>query len=670
MTTHGFLLTRETRPSPAGEQIVLWCAAEDSTPVRLTFKSQRGVFFVPSEQSAAAEKVLSTAGISCQWRDLDLLDFEDRRVTGFYFPSSGALRMAARLLEERQIVHWESDVRLEDRFLMERFIRGGLRIDGDCVQSDGYREYRNPRIAPYPDHPDFRVVSFDIECSLGGDLFCFALYGPRIECVLMIGEEQSDTQTPIRWFADERSLITGFIAAIREADPDIIIGWNVINFDFRLLVQRAKKQGISLDLGRDETPVRWRDHPQDPSHGFVEIPGRVVIDGIAALKTATWRFDSFSLENVAQSLLRRGKQTDDVDHRVAQIEHDFHHDKPKLAAYNLEDARLAYDIFEHTRLIDFLRLRSQITGLELGRNGGSVAAFNNLYLPRLHRAGYVAPSRPPGGGLASPGGYVMDSRPGLYDDVLVLDFKSLYPSIIRTFRVDPLGLITGLKEDDAIPGFRGAHFSRSRHFLPGIIEKLWAERDEAKKAGDGPRSQAIKILMNSFYGVLGSGGCRFYDTRLASSITLRGHEIMKQTALWIEEEGHEVIYGDTDSTFVLLKKSSGGEFARKTGRELARIITQQWANLLETSLGIESCLELEFETHFRRFLMPTIRGSESGSKKRYAGLAQNQDGERIIVKGLETVRSDWTALAGEFQMALLDAVFHDSDPVPLVRQNR
>jgi DNA polymerase-2 len=95
----------------------------------------------------------------------------------------------------------------------------------------------------------------------------------------------------------------------------------------------------------------------------------------------------------------------------------------------------------------------------------------------------------------------MDSKPGLYRHVLVLDFKSLYPSIIRTFCIDPMGLVEGLKHpDNAIPGFRGALFSRTRHFLPDLIATLWAARDRAKAASKRPL-QAIKIIMNSFYGV-------------------------------------------------------------------------------------------------------------------------------------------------------------------------
>ena len=103
-------------------------------------------------------------------------------------------------------------------------------------------------------------------------------------------------------------------------------------------------------------------------------------------------------------------------------------------------------------------------------------------------------------------------NPGLYDNVLLLDFKSLYPSIIRTFRIDPLGLVTA--GEDSIPGFKGAQFDRENAILPQLIEELWAERERAKRESDAPMSQAVKILMNSFYGVLGASGCRFHDARL------------------------------------------------------------------------------------------------------------------------------------------------------------
>ena len=248
----------------------------------------------------------------------------------------------------------------------------------------------------------------------------------------------------------------------------------------------------------------------------------------------------------------------------------------------------------------------------------------------------------------------MRSQPGLYKDVLVLDFKSLYPSIIRTFKIDPVGLAEGLKSpENAIEGFKGAVFSRTTHFLPAIIENLWLQRDEAKKQKDSPRSQAIKILMNSFYGVLGSGGCPFYDPRLASSITLRGHEIMQTTAGWIEELGYQVIYGDTDSTFVHVEGNDTLGSPGKTGIKLAKIINKKWTALLRERFEIDCHLEIEFESHFSTFFMPTIRGSTEGSKKRYAGMR----GDELIFKGLENVRSDWTTLAKSFQYQLYKKVF-------------
>ena len=115
------------------------------------------------------------------------------------------------------------------------------------------------------------------------------------------------------------------------------------------------------------------------------IPGRVTLDGIDLLKTATYNFPSFSLENVSQTLLGVGKEIDDVDNRGEEITRKFRHDKQALAKYNLMDCKLVWDIFIKTQLLEFAILRSTLTGLELDRIGGSVAAFTNLYLPKLHQ---------------------------------------------------------------------------------------------------------------------------------------------------------------------------------------------------------------------------------------------------------------------------------------------
>ncbi len=154
-----------------------------------------------------------------------------------------------------------------------------------------------------------------------------------------------------------------------------------------------------------------------------------------ALKVFPWK-------HVARQLLGDGKLLHGSD-RGVEITRQFQEDKTSLAAYNLKDCELVSDIFAATALLDFAVARSAMTGLNLDRMGGSVASFDNLYLPRLHRAGYVAPNAS-SEHIASPGGFVLDSMPGIYDHVLLLDFKSLYPSIIRTFCIDPLGLALGV----------------------------------------------------------------------------------------------------------------------------------------------------------------------------------------------------------------------------------
>ncbi|WP_323847079.1 DNA polymerase II [Microbulbifer magnicolonia] len=663
----GFLLSRHSFDQGDSTCIHYWLTTPQG-PAKLVIEGEQPVFMVRVADRAQVAEAL--AGVPYDWQQPGFQTFGREEAAVLYFPTIDAHRRGQTLLQNRGIQVFEGDFRLHDRYLMERFARGGLYFEGRAQAKDGYTEYRQVRLKGAEVQPDFNVVSLDVECSGQGELYSIGLYGHGVAEVLMVGQPQS-ADTAIDWVADERALLEALEARIQCLDPDIIIGWSVVDFDFRLLLKRAERHGLRLKLGRGGADARWRDG-REGGQGFVTLPGRVVLDGIDGLKSATYNFESFSLEFVAQNLLGRGKDTEDVDNRLAAIEHDFRHNKPKLAAYNLEDCRLVWDIFQHARLLDYLRLRAQLTGLELDRSGGSVAAFTNLYLPKLHRSRFVAPNLPADGGLASPGGYVMDSRPGLYDNVLVLDFKSLYPSIIRTFKIDPMGLVEGLSEglvdDDAIPGFRGARFSRDRHFLPDIIADLWAQRDIAKREQDAARSQAIKIIMNSFYGVLGSGGCRFYDTRLASSITLRGHEIMQQTARWIEELGHQVIYGDTDSTFVWLSGRPSPDEADATGKALAAEINARWRHKLREELALNCLLELEFETHYRRFLMPTIRGSEAGSKKRYAGLVVQGGEEKLVFKGLETVRSDWTALAKQFQTRLYAMVFRGEDPSEYIRE--
>ncbi|EKM13746.1 DNA polymerase II [Vibrio harveyi] len=667
----GFLLTRQARDIKGQTQIELWLSTENG-PTQLLIQGERPVFFIEQAQIEQTKRFATSKQIAVDIRSLELKNFQLTPLAACYTQTTKDAFALQDELKQNDIVHFEGDVRLADRYLMERFIKGSMEFTGNQQSLNGFQRIQNAKCRTGEYQPKLHVVSLDLECSEKGILYSIGLDSPVDSRVIMIGEPEQ-AETPIQWVKDEKALLDALIAWFKQFDPDVIVGWNVIDFDFRLLHKRAEWHNMKLILGRADQPSFFRSSAQS-QQGFISIPGRVVLDGIDTLKTATYHFRSWSLESVSQELLGEGKEIHNVHDRMDEINRMYRSDKPSLAKYNLQDCVLVNKIFDHTHLLDFAIERSRLTGVELDRVGGSVAAFTNLYLPQIHRAGYVAPNLHPENWIASPGGYVMDSIPNLYDSVLVLDFKSLYPSIIRSFLIDPMGLVEGLQleigkaEDEAVPGFRGGQFHRSKHFLPEMIEKLWAARDVAKKNNEKAFSQAIKIIMNSFYGVLGSSGCRFFDTRLASSITMRGHEIMKQTKVLIEAKGYQVIYGDTDSTFVSLNGPYSQADADKIGIELVEFINQWWGDHLRDEYNLNSILELEYETHYRKFLMPTIRGAETGSKKRYAGLIGEGEKERIIFKGLESARTDWTPLAQRFQNTLYQMIFHGEDPSDYVRE--
>jgi DNA polymerase-2 len=647
----GFPLTRTQRDTPAGVEYQFWLTTNDGAE-RVTVVGDRPLCFVKESDESKIRALLADIQ-GWELKPLALKDFAKSTVLGLYCQTLQCYWESVRILGDAGVALMEEDIRPIDRYLMERFIRTGAQLVqgrlGDELKACDYS-------------PKLSMLSIDIETTLNADkILSVAMQMGSLETVLFNGE------APALGYCEscegEADLLIKMVDRIIQWDPDLIIGWNLIGFDLRVLETRAQAHSLSLKLGRDRAPMtvekglngRW----------FARISGRVAVDGIEALKGATWHFNRFSLEYVAQALLGRGKAIDDPYDRGEKIQTMYASDRSSLAKYNLEDCRLVTEIFEKTAVVEYLIERARLTGLPLDKVGGSQQAFDNLYLPKLHRAGYVAQPYASGrSDLSVPGGFVMESKPGLYDDVLVFDFKSLYPSIIRTFSIDPLALALAdeAKETTRVAGFFEASFNSEVALLPQIIADLWQARDQAKAAGNAALSQAIKIQMNACYGVLGSNVCRFYDQRLSGAITLRGHEILQRTAQQIEQSfGHQVIYGDTDSVFVWIREKALDCSMAEHGEQIAAQVNSWLTETLAKEYGVESALELQFESHFSRFLMPTMRHSERGTKKRYAGKKVLSDGTtEMVFKGLETVRSDWTELAKTFQVELFERIFAGS----------
>lgn len=667
----GFLLTRQWRDTTEGIQLNLWFST-DLGPRQVKIFQQEAVFFCRQSDIGNIQTLLTSSNPSFFFRigDAEFKNFRAELLLPIYFKSHRHLREAHTLLTQNRISVWEADVRPPERYLMERFITASASIEGKVINNLAL----NPKLRANNYRPKLKIVSLDIETNFKADeLYSIAVFNEDIQKVFMVdaGSKSSPSDKPYVICHDERDCLKQFFSWLQDYDPDIVIGWNVIQFDFWVLVQICRRLNTELDIARGGDKIHWRTDDSNNRH-YLQVPGRIVLDGIEVLRGATFNFPSYTLNFVAKELLGEGKLLEGGD-RGEEITVLFQQDKNALAAYNLKDCELVWDIFKTAKLMEYVIERSQLTGLLMDRVGGSVAAFEYLYLPQLHRKGYIAPNLGElQSSLMSPGGYVLNSQPGIYRNVLVLDFKSLYPSIIRTFRIDPYGYWAAqhqtLTEGAIVPGKRGAKFTKQDSILPTIIEQLWDARDRAKKEHNQPLSQAIKIIMNSFYGVLGSTGCRFYDPKVCSSITLRGHEIIQQTKTWIEEAGYSVIYGDTDSVFVWVGNEREEGDACAIGNQLAETLNSQWQTTLRSQFDIDCALELEFETHYLQFLMPTIRNSNQGSKKRYAGTVKQGEESKIVFKGLENVRTDWTNLAKGFQEEVFRRVFAEEPVEDYIRQ--
>ncbi|HVO74553.1 MAG TPA: DNA polymerase II, partial [Ignavibacteriaceae bacterium] len=473
----------------------------------------------------------------------------------------------------------------------------------------------------------------------------------------MLGEPVKDAPPYIRFFKSEKDLLSEFLEWFKEKDPDFIIGWNIVGFDILFLEKKCGKLNINFDLSRNDGKLVLKK--RKIGGYFVSVSGRIVIDGPAALRAAFFSFEDYKLETVAQEILGTGKLIAPSHGKVFEIERLFKEDKIGLAEYNIKDSELVTAIFKKIGIIDLCVKRAQLSGLFLDQLGFMSAAFDHFYLPRLHKRGFAAPNvKDLETTQHSAGGHVLEPQPGIYQEVILLDFKSLYPTIIRTFKIDPLSRLLSYENPVHTPD--GYSFSSANHILPDFIGELMEKRADANRKKDRPLSQAIKILMNSFYGVMGSYNCRFYHPDLPSAITSTGKWLLLECKDYLEKNGYLIIYGDTDSLFIKLKEGEA-ENPEAAGKRLASELNTYLKEKLASSFSVESFLEIEFEKYYSKFIITMARKGETGAKKRYAGMRIVENKEIFEFVGMEFVRSDWTKLAKEFQMELYERIFTNKE---------
>jgi DNA polymerase-2 len=513
---------------------------------------------------------------------------------------------------------------------------------------------------------------------------------------------------------DEKSLLTAFADDLRRIDPDVLTGWNILDFDLARLSERFARLGIPFTLGRSAEPAKYftgeaaANVPgRSRRSAAALVPGRQVLDALRVVRAGFWGraggpedhggFSDYTLEAVSRTVLGEGKIVrSSGEEKIAELDRLYRADSKRFGEYCRRDAELVLRILEKTGLFRLTLERAVLTGDSLDKAWTSVVSFERIYSMELRRRG-VAPQPWERGAAVSgaAGGTVLDPRPGLFSNVAVFDFRSLYPTIMRTFNIDPLSharsaLSPGqaLSPERGLPPIlapNGAAFSREPGVLPGLIAGYFASRRQALDRGDETAAQVYKILMNSFYGVLGTGACRYGRTELAGAITSFARKWLLLTRDWFAGQGFPVLYGDTDSLFVetgLGDRAAYRDF-EDWGKTLAAGANRFLRENIADTYPLDSFIELRFEKAYRRFLIPPLRaapsfrgpgneGESRGRAKGYGGYLirpaawgtepapgtePGGDTLRVEVKGMEAVRSDSTPLARRFQLELLELVF-------------
>lgn len=495
--------------------------------------------------------------------------------------------------------------------------------------------------------PPLKVVSFDIEQSLrDARILCIGLAlrrGEEVETRILTGEE--------------KDVIKAFVEFIAEEDPDVITGYNIDGFDIPVLLERGKRNGYDrLPLARDyQTATQigdrfWRLHGRILADAWWSAkkelrPKRETLHDVALL-VGLEKGGLVGTEVVEKKEKRHGapEQEERPVFIGANVDEWWEKDRELVLEYCKEDARVALLILERLASLEKAMDVATVSRLPLDDvfNGRTSTLIDSILIRAADRGHVGVPMMKSRGGEVESieGGYVHSIQPGLYEWVIVLDFRSQYPSIIIEKNI----CFTTLNPQGTIVSPTGAHFlSKDQRLglLPKILEDLMRWRDEIRAKMRGAKGErweyynglqnAIKILTNAFYGVLASSFYRFTNLQIGASITAFARENIKALIKRLEEEGLKVVYSDTDSLFVQSPdKNTEGSVA------LGKRLVEKYSRGRETLQ-----LERVFETLFSH-----------GKKKRYVGKALWPT-EEMVVRGYEIRRTD----AFDLQIVAQQAVF-------------
>lgn len=608
----------------------------------------------------------------------------DQKVVDFY---KITVANPAKTPEYREMIQkegftvFEADILFRYRFMNDRDLRGlgWIKIEGNETATNTVSVAQVIRVNDFKpmekegDAP-FRYLSLDLECvALREGSAPEARRDPIIMMSLGFfpkfkGKENMVIATRsgegAEVFDSEKEMLEEFVKIVNEYDPDILTGFNCNNFDFPYILERMARVNVKPIFGRCKTKSVFAR--KVGARFKISITGRIIVDSFEIVKK-DFSLQRYGLDFVARKLLKKEKES--VKH--SEIEKLWKGDNAgykRLITYSRKDAILAMDLVIELKLLDKYIALSKIAGtlLQDTLEGGETGRIENFLLREFNKEGYLFPCKPLPSAVGERekikkkelvGGYVIEPEKKLHSNVVVLDFVSMYPSIIRTFNICPTTLT---KEGNGVVTPSGARFipkEQRQGIIPRILESLMNERQSVKKKMkkmEDPEKKrvlyakqwALKILANAFYGHLGYARARIYDLSVANSITSYGRDIIGKTVKKIEDEGYRIVYGDTDSVFVVIPETDLDKIAQKA-RAIAAEVTK----------NLPGVMTLDFDKVFRRFLPLT--------KKRYVAWSFEQGDtgwqEGMVMKGIETVRRDWCELVGDTIQDVINILLKKED---------
>jgi len=490
--------------------------------------------------------------------------------------------------------------------------------------------------------------------------------------ILMIALHGKDFRKVITWkkfkhnldyleiVDSEAELLERFREIIIEQQPDILTGYFSDGFDLPYIKTRAEKNNVRLNLGLDDSEMVVVSRSGSRS-GQVKIRGILHLDVLKFIKNIfgkDLKTDSYSLDNVSKELLNHQKHEVDLNNLSAAWDRK-NEMLPEYCEYNLHDANLTYKLCEKLLpdMIEFTTIIG-VPAFDVIRMSFS-RLVESYIMKRSMEYDVLAPNKPGNDEIAQrmdesiQGGYVYEPTPGLYEDVVVFDFRSLYPTIITAHNIGPESFHCSCCKSNKVPGKEQYWFcKKDKKFIPSVLEQIILKRvevkkliRECKKEEDRKileaRSYALKILANSFYGYLGFYGARWYCLECAASTTAYARNYIKTAIEKAKKKGFKVVYADTDSCFLLLGEKS---------------LDDAMKFMDEVNKDLPGQMELEFEGHFSKGIFVAQKVSGKGAKKKYALMTKNGE---LKITGFEYVRRNWSELAKEAQQEVLRLVLQD-----------